>query len=158
MIITDESKLRLDCSEVTLEEYSSLKDQLERELRLSAELGHAGIGLAAPQIGIAKRMAIIRLGDDFSVDLVNCKIKKGYDKAIFENEGCLSFPDRFENTFRYQEIEVVDNLIWPYSFISTGLMAVACQHELDHLVGKLLFDNAISNNPIKKVINHNIFK
>lgn len=154
MIITDESKLRLDCSDVTLEEYGPIKDQLERELKRSA----AGIGLAAPQIGIAKRLAIIRLSTDFSVDLVNCRIKKGYDKAIFENEGCLSFPNRFENTFRYQEIEVVDNLIWPYSFISTGLMAVACQHELDHLVGKLLSDNAISKKPIKKVINHNIFK
>jgi len=157
MIITDESKLRLDCSDVTAEEYGPLKDQLERELKRSAELGHAGVGLAAPQIGIAKNMAIIRVGDNYSVDLVNCKIKKGYDKAVFKNEGCLSFPDHFVDTFRYQEIEVVGNLVPPHSFISTGLMAVVCQHELDHLIGKLLPDNAI-NKTIIKSNKTNIFK
>ncbi len=44
---------------------------------------------------------------------------------------------------RYREVYVVDNLVEPYSFIATGLLAVVIQHELDHLNGILLPDVAI---------------
>lgn len=133
MIITDEEALRVKCEDVLPEEVAPLREQLENELKRSAELGRPGIGLAAPQIGIAKNMAIVRAGNNASyslhVDLVNCKIKDAFDKAIFEREGCLSYPGRVERTWRYQEIYVVDNLVEPYSFVGSGLFAVVCQHE-----------------------------
>lgn len=148
MIITDESLLRVKCVDVLLEEVASLREALENELKLSGERGAPGIGLAAPQIGIAKNMAIVRVplpnGKLYSVDLVNCIQKSGYDKTFFDGEGCLSFPGRLERTMRYQEIHVVNNLIPPYSFIATGLPAVCIQHELGHLIGELLPDVAIS--------------
>lgn len=151
MIITDESALRVQCEDVLPEEIGLLRDQLQRELDRSALLGRIGIGLAAPQIGIKKRMAIVRVGKGANVDLVNCNIVAGYDKDIFENEGCLSFPERFEKTWRYQEIYVKNNLVEPHSFICTGLMAVVCQHELDHLSGILLPDLAIKIADKKKL-------
>ena len=149
MIITDESLLRVKCIDVVPNEIATLREALENELRQSEKNGVVGIGLAAPQIGIAKKMAIVRVpqlnGRLQSIDLVNCKIAAGYDKAFFEREGCLSFPGREERTLRYQEIHVVDNLIPPYSFIATGLLAVCIQHELDHTLGILLPDVAISS-------------
>jgi peptide deformylase len=144
MIITDEALLRLPCSDVLPEEVYSIREALESELAHSAKLGREGIGLAAPQIGIYKNMAIVRIptnnGKILSWDLVNAEVAHGYDSAFFEKEGCLSFPDKYERTFRFQEIHVVKNLVEPYSFIVTGLPAVCIQHELDHTKGILLPD------------------
>lgn len=141
MIITDEALLRVETIPVLPEEIGPLREQLERELSLSSV---SGVGLAAPQIGINKKMAIVRTLQH-SVDLINCEIVKGYDKAIFEGEGCLSFPGRFEKTWRYQEIHIKDNLEPKNGeFVARGFLAVVCQHELDHLIGKLLPDVAIA--------------
>jgi len=151
MIITDEVLLRTPCENVLLEEVDELRAKLEAELRESNRLGKPGIGLAAPQIGIFKKMAIVRLGHaDLDVDLINCKISQGFDEAIFDNEGCLSFPGRIETTRRFQEVHVTENLIYPHSFVATGLLAVVVQHELDHLNGILLPDRALPST-IKKV-------
>jgi len=121
-----------------------LKVKLEKALQRSYELGKPGIGLACPQIGIPKNMAIIRVtgdnGKQYNIDLVNAKIKEGYDKHIFRKEGCLSFPGKFVRTKRYREILVTSNEVDPKSFIATGLLAVCIQHELDHLRGILLPD------------------
>lgn len=144
MIITNnEEALRVKCEDVKLEEVGPLIELLEQELEHSAKLGRPGIGLAAPQIGIAKNIAIVRINSEYKLDLINCKIKEQYDQAIFKEEGCLSFPGRIEDTLRYQEIYVVNNLVPPYSFEAGGLMAVVCQHELDHLNGVLLPDIAL---------------
>lgn len=148
MIITDEALLRVTCTDVLPEEIGPLREALELELQRSADLGRPGIGLAAPQIGIAKNMAIVRIpsnnGGFYHVDLVNCRIAQGYDKSFFDSEGCLSFPDRYERTLRFQEIYVVENAVAPFSFIATGLMAVCCQHELDHTKGVLLPDICVT--------------
>lgn len=146
MIITDEALLRVQCTDVLPEEVGALREALESELSRSEFLGRPGIGLAAPQIGIAKKMAIVRIPSKnglFSLDLVNCEIANGYDVAVFSEEGCLSFPDRIERTLRYQEIHVIKNLVEPYAFIARGLIAVCSQHELDHLQGILLPDVAL---------------
>lgn len=147
MIVTDEALLRVPCVDVLPEEVGQLRELLEKELAISARNGQPGIGLSAPQIGIAKKMAIVRIpgrnGNVYSVDLVNCRIASGYDKAFFDGEGCLSFPGRQEKTMRYQEVYVVDNLVEPYRFIALGIPAVCVQHELDHTLGILLPDIAI---------------
>lgn len=147
MIITDEALLRPVCSDVLPEDVGALVRALETELDASARAGCPGVGLAAPQIGIAKKAAIVRVpganGKMITINLVNCKIEKRYDKTFFENEGCLSFPGRVERTMRYQEIYVLDNLVEPHSFIATGLLAVVVQHELNHLEGILLPDEAV---------------
>lgn len=145
MIITNnEELLRVKCEDVKPEEVGPLREALEAELANSNRLGRPGIGLAAPQIGIAKKMAIIRLGTkDLDLDLVNCSLIQGYDLAIHKEEGCLSFPGRLEDVMRYQEVHLAGNLIYPTGIILTGLMAVCAQHELDHLNGVLLPDKAV---------------
>lgn len=144
MIITNnEEILRAKCEDVTLEEMPELIRALELELENSSRLGRPGIGLAAPQIGIHKNIAIVRVNSDITFNLVNAKISKGYDQQIFRSEGCLSFPGRVEDTMRYQELYVTNNLVFPYSFIVTGLPAIVVQHELDHVNGILLPDRAL---------------
>jgi peptide deformylase len=144
MILTNDiDAIRLDCENVNLDDALSIVATLEQELANSAKIGNPGIGLAAPQCGIPKNVAIVRINDLYKVDLVNCKIKNAYDPFIFKEEGCLSFPGKLENTKRFNEIYVVDNLVYPYSFVATGLFAVVVQHELDHLNKILLPDIAI---------------
>lgn len=144
MIITNnEELLRKPCADAMENEVGELISLLERELENSARLGNPGIGLAAPQIGIYKKVAIVRINKELSVNLVNCNIEKGYDEVMFKNEGCLSFPGRVENTMRYQEVYVANNLVKPQKFIASGLLAVAIQHELDHTNSILLPDRAI---------------
>jgi len=142
MIITNESLLRVKCDPVLPSEIDDLRLKLEQALDWSKNNNHAGVGLACPQIGIAKEMSIIRV-DDIKIDLVNAKITKKYHQFEFDGEGCLSFPGRYERTLRYKEIVVEGNLAWPSRFIATGFVAVVCQHELDHLNQILLSDVAI---------------
>lgn len=154
MIITNnEEALRVKCEDVRPEEVGELIATLESELDNANRLGKGGIGLAAPQIGIAKNIAIVRLGNSaLDLDLVNCKIKKGYDPASFRSEGCLSFPGRVEDTIRFQEVHIAANLgIAPHEFIATGLLAIVCQHEIDHLNSILFMDRTSENkNSVKK--------
>lgn len=148
MIITNnEEALRIKCEDVLPEEVGELVSILEKELERANYLGTGGIGLAAPQIGIAKNIAIVRLDPShgLSLNLVNAKIKNGYDSAIFRQEGCLSFPGRVEDTTRFQEVHIYNNLVYPHDFIVTGLMAVVCQHEIDHLNSVLFMDHKIKN-------------
>jgi len=95
--------------------------------------------LAANQIGINKKICIIRAGS--KLDLVNPKIAKTYD-LMEANEGCLSFPNIFINTKRYNEILVKDDL-HSAGIICTGLEAVVVQHEVGHLYGEIMFDYKI---------------
>ena len=139
MIITDKSKLTNICEPALPEEVDSIIRQLEKNLFISAGKNNPGIGLAAPQIGINKRVAIIRLGKEGNINLVNCNIADKYDLVKVDNEGCLSFPGKRVNTYRYNEIYVENNFVEPYCFVATGIHAIAIQHELDHLDGILFF-------------------
>jgi peptide deformylase len=143
MIITnDEAALRVFCEPVLPEEVGALVETLEKELEYANRLGKSGIGLAAPQIGLAKNIAIIRL-PKLSINLVNAKLEKGFDPALFKEEGCLSFPGRIEDTIRFQEVYVTNNLVEPQNFVASGFVAVVCQHELDHLNSTLFMDRKI---------------
>lgn len=142
LITNDEERLRVVCENVLPDEIGPIRDALDSELDRLNRLGRAGIGLAAPQIGIAKKMSIVRL-DGCNLDLVNCEIQSGCDETIFQNEGCLSFPGRVEVTKRFQQIYIVGNAVGDASFIASGMLAIVCQHELDHTSQKLFFDRAI---------------
>lgn len=146
MIITNnEAALRVKCEEVSPEEASELIDLLERELANANRLGKSGIGLAAPQIGIAKKVAIIRLGNvnDLNFNLVNPAIHQCFDPKIFRQEGCLSFPGRVEDTTRFNEIHMTNNHVSSENLIVTGLLSVVCQHEIDHLNETLFLDHIL---------------
>ena len=142
MIITDENILRQISENVRPEEVNDLVAALDKELQHSKLMGRDGIGLAAIQIGIAKKAAIIRISDELSINLINAKIEKQYNPTPFKEEGCLSYPNELKDTLRYQEI-VVSNDVMPHHFVATGLLAIAIQHELDHTNGIIFSDREI---------------
>lgn len=143
MIVTDANKLRIQCVPVELHEVPDLRKKLEDALAWSASRGRPGIGLACPQIGIGKSMAIVRLDGLMKFDLVNARITQRYDLFEFDGEGCLSFPNLYVKTKRYREILVEENLVPPHRFVLTELGAIVAQHELDHLNMVLLPDIAV---------------
>jgi peptide deformylase len=152
MIITNnEAALRVKCEDVLPEEINDLVFELEKELSNANRLGKSGIGLAAPQIGIAKNIAIVRLGtSDLNINLVNPKINQKYDSRMFRQEGCLSFPGRVEDTTRFNEIHITNNFLKRDNLIITGLLAVVCQHEIDHLNAILFMDHMLQQEVVIK--------
>lgn len=140
MIITDKLYLKnTKCLDVSLEEAFETVSHLEKALEWCEKNKQPGIGLAAIQIGIAQKVAIIRL-PDVQLNLANAYIDKFYDQYTFKNEGCLSLPGTVKSTLRYQEIVVKGNLFEPHEFVATGMLAIAIQHELDHINNILILD------------------
>ena len=139
MIITNEHELRQPCTDASLFEAQGIIDRLAQELASSKT---AGIGLAANQIGINKKVCIIRI-ENYALDLVNPIILDKEDLCLFKNEGCLSFPDEWVSTKRYNEIFVKD-LLHPAGVVCTGLTAVVVQHEVGHLYGETMYDYQIT--------------
>jgi peptide deformylase len=99
-----------------------------------------GIGLAAPQIGIAKRFFVADVGDGPFV-MANPEIIETSGKWKFE-EGCLSVPGRYWTVKRadYARASGVDLNGDPVEFEGDELMGRVLQHEIDHLSGVLLLD------------------
>jgi peptide deformylase len=100
-----------------------------------------GVGLAANQVGVARRVAVVDADDDRFV-MVNPRIVETEGKASAE-EGCLSIPDIYADVTRPDRvvIEALDAEGNPYRKEATGLKARAIQHEIDHLDGILFLDH-----------------
>jgi peptide deformylase len=99
-----------------------------------------GAGLAANQVGVAERIAVVDAnGDRFA--MVNPRIVESTGAQTGE-EGCLSIPDVFADVTRAERvvIEALDEQGQPYRREATGLAARAIQHEIDHLDGVLFID------------------
>jgi peptide deformylase len=105
-----------------------------------------GVGLAATQIGVQKRIFIIDVATDDNAPselrvFVNPEIVELHGKICWE-EGCLSFPGVHEEIERAERVLVrAKNAKGePFELEADGLLAVAIQHENDHLDGKLMVD------------------
>ncbi len=97
-----------------------------------------GAGLAAPQVGILKRVVVIDAGGDDPMELVNPEIVSmaGTQGGM---EGCLSFPGQSGYVERANEVVVrgYDRHGVPHEYRTEGLKARAVQHEIDHLNGEV---------------------
>ncbi|MFZ0271441.1 MAG: peptide deformylase [Acidobacteriaceae bacterium] len=122
--------------------------EFDEELRkLAADMFESmykaiGIGLAAPQIGVGKRITVIDLSNQKDpkdkIVLVNPEIVHKEGKQV-EEEGCLSLPDIRDKVSRAMKVKVkAQNLEGePIELEGTELLARAFQHEIDHLDGIL---------------------
>lgn len=125
--------------------------QLARDM---AETMYAapGVGLAAPQIGVLKRVIVIDVSakdePPHLITVINPVIIHS-EGSVYEEEGCLSVPDYSANVSRHERIAVRgislegQERIWQ----ADGLLAIAFQHEIDHLDGILFVDRL---SPLKR--------
>lgn len=106
-----------------------------------------GIGLAAIQVGVAKRILVIDVAPDGEPRapqfFVNPEIIWESEEYTSYNEGCLSLPDQYADVDRPAEVKVkyLDYHGNPQETHATGLLATCLQHEMDHLEGVLFVDH-----------------
>ena len=101
-----------------------------------------GVGLAAPQVGILRRIAIVDDGENY-IELINPVITEREGEQE-EMEGCLSVPEVWGITHRPMRVKgrAMNRNGEEFTFEGEGLTARCFCHELDHLDGKLFIDNA----------------
>lgn len=124
-----------EVAEINLEINKLIGDMIETMQK------NNGVGLAAPQIGVLKRIIVLD-SEKGAVAFVNPRIlKKSKEKEIME-EGCLSFPGIFYNIKRPKEIEaeVLTEDGEKIKIKMEGLLSRVFQHEVDHLDGILFID------------------
>jgi peptide deformylase len=104
-----------------------------------------GVGLAAPQIGVARRVAVIdsTTQDNGKIfELVNPVITARGPLVEYPQEGCLSVPGEWHGTKRHATVTVEYLTLEgePQRFEAEGFTAIVIQHEVDHLEGRLYVD------------------
>lgn len=131
--------------EILLKECREVKEVTPRVRELIDDMFETlyeanGVGLAAPQVGVLKRIVIIDCGDDPHV-LINPKIIETSGEQT-GSEGCLSVPGKAGLVTRPNYVKVVyyDENMEQQELEGTELLARAVCHELDHLDGKLYVD------------------
>lgn len=130
-----------------------------------------GIGLAAPQVNIHKRIVVMDIDYDSSEDdppvlsnqnpriFINAKITHKEGDILYK-EGCLSVPGEYEEVPRAEKVRVEYQDVHgkAHTLEADGLLAVAIQHELDHLEGRLFLDRLsfVKSRSIKRKIKKEI--
>ena len=129
-------------------------EELEKFVKdlFTAMRAHDGVGLAAPQVGVLKKIAVVEY-EGKSYVLINPKVvdQKGTQES---EEGCLSFPVLRPE---WVKIEAQNEKGETQIFEGEGYTARAFLHEMDHLNGKLFIDylSSLKRNAIKKKISKN---
>ena len=105
-----------------------------------------GIGLAAPQVGVLKRVIVADVSNDPEarrpIVMANPKVVRTSPDLSMREEGCLSVPDYYEEVERPERarIRYLDDNNEPQEEEFEGVLATCLQHEIDHLDGKLFID------------------
>ncbi len=152
-----------------LREKSETLEKVDDELRallddmLETMYAAPGIGLAAVQIGVLKRLIVIDISKDKEkkspLFLINPKIISRSKKTSIHEEGCLSLPGHFAEIERPEECEIkfIDYHGKEKELRANGLLSTCIQHEVDHLNGILFIDylsKLKKDMIVKKLIKH----
>jgi len=150
LIFNDLKVLSRACVDATLVQAIEIWPVLEATLEVVD-----GYGLSANQIGIQKRIAVIKYGNEI-YRLLNPRIVATNGDKDTLVEGCLSFPKKTCKTLRYTEIIVEDDNIGRLELLSPSqnLLPVIFQHEIDHLNGITIFDRV--QRPLKATLESKI--
>jgi peptide deformylase len=124
---------------------TKFNERLAKLLDDMAETMYAanGVGLAAPQVGISKRVIVVDVGDQL-YEMVNPEIVEKSGEQIEPPEGCLSIPGLLGYVKRANKLQLKgqDRHGNPIELTAEGFLARAFQHEIDHLNGVLFIDIA----------------
>lgn len=146
--IAGDPVLRIKAEKVT--KFDKKLARLLKEMTTTMYMAN-GCGLAAPQIGLSKRIVVIDAGDGI-VEMINPEIikRKG---SVIGLEGCLSVP-QFEGDVERSEFVTVKYQDRRGNVIvedAEALFAIAIQHETDHLEGVLFIDKAVTLKPKEQI-------
>ncbi len=124
---------------------SEFDDELDRDVERMVALMHdaMGIGLAATQLGVLRRLLVFQAGADAEpTALINPRVEWVSEEAVVAEEGCLSIPKVTVDVERplHARISGSDQRGQPLSIEASGLEARVLQHEIDHLDGILMLD------------------
>ena len=135
-------KVSRPVSEITPRIVTLIDDMIET---MRAE---GGCGLAAPQVGVLRRIAVIEVVDGEVIELINPKII-AYTGEQYEQEGCLSNPGEYGITKRPKAVTVraMNRHGEEFEVSGSDLLARAICHECDHLDGKLYIDVQVESAP-----------
>ncbi len=109
-----------------------------------------GIGLAAPQVGVLKRVVVLDIDREETktgpLFMANPEIVEASDDDVIYEEGCLSVPDHYSDVARPEKVRVryLDREGKQQELACEGLLATCVQHEIDHLDGVLFIDHISS--------------
>ena len=128
-------------------EYLELSQDDEKAIELDIQ---PGVGLAAPQLGILKKMFVVLTADEKGNLLVSHSVAKSY---LSGGEGCLSVPETHEGyVLRHQKIKIkaYDHISKQEVLLNLkGYVAIVLQHEYDHLFGIVYYDHINKENPFE---------
>lgn len=148
-------QIRYDGDEILRKKCKEVKVMNDRILTLIEDMFDTmyetgGVGLAAPQVGILKRVVVIDVDDDNQYVLINPEIIKK-DGEQTGDEGCLSLPGKVAEVTRpnYVVCRCLNENMEPIEIEGEGLLARAICHEVDHLDGILYKD--VANGPLRDV-------
>ena len=103
-----------------------------------------GVGLAATQVDVHERVIVIDTSEmrDQPRVLINPELLARSEEMTFTDEGCLSVPTIYDRVRRHARVTVraLGRDGEPHEFEAEGLLAVAVQHEMDHLIGKVFVE------------------
>ena len=132
-----------------VKDFDAKLQAIVRKLEVAMRSHPAGIGIAAPQIGLPLQIAVVDVSTRVSgaerLILVNPAIIQGSEKRL-SREGCMSLPEYTAQLIRFEKIRV----LWQdlsgrrCEGVFCGLQAVCIQHEIDHLQGFLIIDRVVS--------------
>ncbi|MDH5473772.1 MAG: peptide deformylase [Gammaproteobacteria bacterium] len=137
---------------VTVDQIDKDIQRFLRDLEETRLAGPGAVGIAAPQVGVLQRVAIVDVSNmkkpcdnHGHMIMINPEITQ-WDGMVMGREGCLSVPDFTGNVIRAESIVLnyMDELGEKHEITSTGFEARAIQHELDHLDGLLFLDRLVS--------------
>ena len=142
-------KIRLDGDDVLRKECKPIEKMTSRLATLIDDMYDTmyeanGVGLAAPQVGILKRLVVIDIGDDNPLTLINPVIIESDGEQEGE-EGCLSLPGLQGTVIRPNRVvcKALNEDMEEFIVEGEGLLARAICHELDHLDGVLYKDRTL---------------
>ena len=158
--------LKQEDRDLLMSMYEYLKNSQNEEMIEKYEL-RAGVGIAAVQLGILKRMFALLIYDydeenniigvNTSYALVNPKIISHSIKKVYlkDGEGCLSVNENYDgyvpryNKVTVQGYDAITNQ--SVTIVARGYLSIVLQHELDHFDGKLFYDYIDPNDPYKPI-------
>ena len=144
IIVAPDPRLNVKCENV-----DQVNDDLKRLMDDMMETMYdaPGIGLAAPQVGVTKRIIVVDVSkgenDKAPYKMINPEITWHSDQLVDSEEGCLSLPKQYAQVKRPDEIHLsyIDFNGVVQKLKTSGILATCIQHEIDHLDGKLFVDH-----------------